>query len=59
MATFFISGDDSVVMERNLGSKITGMLSTQKKPISSNARSAVLLPEPERPVIMTTRRFFI
>ena len=52
-----LAGSDWIC--RNFDSKTTGRLSTQKKPMSSSARKAVLLPEPESPVIMTTRSCFI
>jgi hypothetical protein len=34
-----------------------GRLSTQKKPVSSTARRATVLPEPDNPVIIRTREF--
>jgi hypothetical protein len=35
-----------------------GRLSTQKNPMSSSARLAVLFPDPESPVMITIREFF-
>src|SRR5687768_18275158 len=39
-----------------IGMSVVGRLSTQKYPRSSSARTAWVLPAPERPVRMTNRR---
>ena len=58
-ASFWTSDPLPDRSSRNLGSNCTGMLSTQKQPVSSSALMVVLLPEPERPVIMIMLRCFM
>ncbi len=49
----------SDTIEANESIRITGRLSTQKKSESSSALRATVLPEPERPVIITIVGFTI
>src|SRR5436189_2108938 len=52
MAALLPSSWDLTINSWNLASRLTGRLSTQKKPRSSRARRKVPLPEPLRPVMM-------
>src|SRR5437867_8226139 len=52
MAALLPSSWDLTINSWNLASRLTGRLSTQKKPRSSRARRKVPFPEPLRPVMM-------
>ena len=53
IATLVIAPDETSHSSINFGRRIGGKLSMQKKPRSSKARIAVLLPEPDSPVMIT------
>src|SRR6266566_2013253 len=53
IAALLPSSWDLTINSWNLASRLTGRLSTQKKPRSSRARRKVPFPEPLRPVMMT------